>query len=112
VTARLQDEGYNVVASQIALTSFADDVAVVQRDLRVFGGPTLLVGHSYGGAVITQAAQGASNVTGVVYIAALAPDTAESVAALATDLNFHPWPRRLTSSPLTFRTSERTTHRL
>jgi pimeloyl-ACP methyl ester carboxylesterase len=90
VTARLQDEGSNVVASQIALTSFADDVAVVQRDLRVFGGPILLVGHSYGGAVITEAAQGASNVTGVVYIAALAPDTGESVAALATDLNVPP----------------------
>jgi pimeloyl-ACP methyl ester carboxylesterase len=90
VTGRLQDEGYDVVASQIPLTSFADDVAVVQRDLRVFGGPTLLVGHSYGGAVITQAAQGASNVIGVVYIAALAPNTGESVADLATNLNVPP----------------------
>jgi pimeloyl-ACP methyl ester carboxylesterase len=83
VTGRLQAEGYNVVASQIPLTSFADDVAVVQRDLRVFSGPTLLVGHSYGGAVITQA---------VVYIAALAPDTGESVVALSTDLNVPPLP--------------------
>jgi pimeloyl-ACP methyl ester carboxylesterase len=81
VIARLQADGYNVVASQIPLTSFADDVAVVQRDLRVLGGPTLAVGHSYGGQVITQAAQDAPNVVGVVYIAALAPDTGESVAA-------------------------------
>jgi pimeloyl-ACP methyl ester carboxylesterase len=79
VITRLQADGYNVVASQIPLTSFADDVAVVERDLRVLHGPTLLVGHSYGGQVITQAAQDAPNVIGVVYIAALAPDTGESV---------------------------------
>jgi pimeloyl-ACP methyl ester carboxylesterase len=80
VTRRLQADGYRVVASQIPLTSFTDDVATVQRDLRVLHGRTLVVGHSYGGAVITQAAQGASNVTGVVYIAAGAPDTGEAPA--------------------------------
>jgi pimeloyl-ACP methyl ester carboxylesterase len=81
VTRRLQAAGYHVVASQIPLTSFADDVAAVKRDLRVLGGPTLVVGHSYGGAVITQAAQGAPNVVGVVYIAAVAPDTGETASA-------------------------------
>jgi pimeloyl-ACP methyl ester carboxylesterase len=79
VIQRLQTDGYNVVASQIPLTSFADDVAVVQRDLRVLAGPTLVVGHSYGGQVITQATENMPNVVGVVYIAALAPDTGESV---------------------------------
>lgn len=80
VIPRLQSDGYNVVASQIPLTSFADDVAAVQRDLRVLGGPTVVVGHSYGGAVITQAAEDAPNVTSVVYIAATAPDTGEAAA--------------------------------
>jgi pimeloyl-ACP methyl ester carboxylesterase len=79
VIARLQADGYNVVASQIPLTSFGDDVAAVKRDLRVLRGPTLVVGHSYGGAVITQAARG-RNVVGVVYIAAAAPDTGETAA--------------------------------
>lgn len=78
VMERLQGDGYNVVASQIPLTSFADDVAAVQRDLRVLGGPTVVVGHSYGGAVITQAAAGAPNTRAVVYIAATAPDTGEA----------------------------------
>jgi pimeloyl-ACP methyl ester carboxylesterase len=78
VTRRLLHDGYNVVASQIPLTSFADDVAAVQRDLRVLHGPTVVVGHSYGGAVITQAAQGAPNVASLVYVAATAPDTGEA----------------------------------
>lgn len=78
VIRRLVDDGYNVVSSQIPLTSFADDVAAVQRDLRVIGGPTLVVAHSYGGAVITQAAQDAPNVVGLAYIAAVAPDTGEA----------------------------------
>lgn len=77
VLQRLQRDGYNVVASQIPLTSFTDDVAAVERDLRVLGGPTVVVGHSYGGAVVTQAAAGAPNVEAVVYIAATAPDTGE-----------------------------------
>jgi pimeloyl-ACP methyl ester carboxylesterase len=78
VIERLRGDGYNAIASQIPLTSFADDVAAVQRDLRVLAGPTVVVGHSYGGAVITQAAAGASDVKAVVYIAATAPDRGES----------------------------------
>jgi pimeloyl-ACP methyl ester carboxylesterase len=80
VIARLQADGYTVVASQIPLTSFADDVAAVQRDLRVLGGPTLVVAHSYAGAVITQAAEGAPDVTGLVYLAAAVPDTGETAS--------------------------------
>jgi pimeloyl-ACP methyl ester carboxylesterase len=78
VTRSLLDDGYNVVASQIPLTSFGDDVAAVQRDLRVLDGPTLVVGHSSAGAVITQAAQDAPNVTGLVFIAAVAPEAGET----------------------------------
>src|SRR5437660_11802013 len=51
----LQADGYNVVAVQMPLTSLADDAAVVQRALALETGPVLLVGHSYGGAVITEA---------------------------------------------------------
>jgi pimeloyl-ACP methyl ester carboxylesterase len=80
VVHRLVDDGYNVVSSQIPLTSFGDDVAAVQRDLRVLGGPTLIVAHSYGGAVITQAAQDAPNVVGLVYIAAVAPNIGEAAS--------------------------------
>jgi pimeloyl-ACP methyl ester carboxylesterase len=78
VIGRLQHDGYRVVSSQIPLTSLADDVAAVQRDLRTLAGPTLVVAHSYGGVVITQAVENAPNVVGVVYLAAIAPDTGET----------------------------------
>jgi len=77
VIRRLSADGYSVTASQIPLTSFADDVAAVQRDLRTLAGPTVVVAHSYGGAVVTQAAQANPNVVAVVYLAAIAPDTGE-----------------------------------
>lgn len=77
VTSRLQHDGYPVVSSQIPLTSLADDVAAVQRDLRTLSGPTLVVAHSYAGVVITQALEGLPNVVGAVYLAAIAPDTGE-----------------------------------
>jgi pimeloyl-ACP methyl ester carboxylesterase len=80
VASRLLHDGFPVVVSQIPLTSVQDDVAAVQRDLRVLGGPTVVVGHSYGGFVITQAAEGASNVRALVYVAADAPDTGETAA--------------------------------
>jgi pimeloyl-ACP methyl ester carboxylesterase len=77
VIRRLTRDGYHVIASQIPLTSFADDVAAVQRDLRTLDGPTVVVAHSYGGAVITQAVEDQPDVVGVVYLAAIAPDTGE-----------------------------------
>jgi pimeloyl-ACP methyl ester carboxylesterase len=77
VIRRLTHDGYHVIASQIPLTSFADDVAAVQRDLRTLSGPTVVVGHSYGGAVVTQAAERNPQVVAVVYLAAIAPDTGE-----------------------------------
>jgi pimeloyl-ACP methyl ester carboxylesterase len=68
----------------VPLTSFTDDVKAVKRALGAMQGATVVVGHSYGGAVVTQAAAGASNVFGLVYIAAIVPDTGESVHSLLT----------------------------
>lgn len=78
----LQEKGYNVTAVQIPLTSLADDAAVTRRVLAMQNGSTILVGHSYGGAVITEAGANASNVVGLVYISAFAPDSGEVLGEL------------------------------
>jgi pimeloyl-ACP methyl ester carboxylesterase len=78
----LQAAGLNVTAVQNPLTTFADDVASAQRALALQDGPTVLVAHSYGGMVLTQAGV-APNVTAIVYIAARAPDANEDYTALA-----------------------------
>ncbi len=77
----LQQQGFHVVSVQIPLTSFADDVATTKRALALENGPVLLVGHSYGGAVITEAGSD-PKVTGLVYLAALAPEAGESTSSL------------------------------
>jgi pimeloyl-ACP methyl ester carboxylesterase len=74
----LQAKGYNVVAVHEPLTSLADDVAATKRAIDAQPGEVILVGHSYGGAVITDAGNN-SKVVGLVYVAAFAPDTGESV---------------------------------
>jgi pimeloyl-ACP methyl ester carboxylesterase len=75
----LTQRGYRVTIVQNPLTSLADDVASTQRALERQDGPTILVGHSWGGTVITEA--GAHpNVVGLVYVSALAPDAGESTA--------------------------------
>jgi pimeloyl-ACP methyl ester carboxylesterase len=82
VIVRLQAAGYNVTAVQNPLTSLADDVAATRRALALQDGPTVLVGHSWGGMVITEA--GADpKVTALVYVAARAPDAGEDFNALA-----------------------------
>lgn len=79
VIERLFDRGFaTVVASQLPLRGFAEDVAVVTRDLDALTGPTILVGHSYGGAVISQAGSGRDDVTGLVFVAAYAPTAGQS----------------------------------
>ncbi|MFF3221563.1 alpha/beta fold hydrolase [Nocardia suismassiliense] len=79
VIERLLDKGFGtVVASQLPLRGFADDVAAVTRDLDALTGPTILVGHSYGGAVISQAGAGRADVTGLVFVAAYAPTAGQS----------------------------------
>jgi pimeloyl-ACP methyl ester carboxylesterase len=75
----LQNEGHRVIAAQLPLHSVADDVATVKRAIELVGGPTILVGHSYGGFVITNAGYNNQNVTGLVYLAAFAPDEGESL---------------------------------
>jgi pimeloyl-ACP methyl ester carboxylesterase len=74
----LKNAGHRVIAVQLPLHSVSDDVDTVKRAVELVGGPTILVGHSYGGVVITNAAYNNPNVTGLVYIAAFAPDEGQS----------------------------------
>jgi pimeloyl-ACP methyl ester carboxylesterase len=78
----LAAKGLHVVAVQNPLTSFADDVAATKRMIDAQDGPVLLVGHSYGGAIITEAGNN-PKVAGLVYVAAFAPDTGETPGGLA-----------------------------
>lgn len=80
----LKKDGYNVSIVQNPTISLAGDVAATRRILSVQDGPAILVGHSYGGAVITEAGNH-PNVAGLVYITAFAPDKGESVATLIKD---------------------------
>ena len=75
-------KGYNVVAAPNPLRGVSSDAAYVSSILNTIVGPIILVGHSYGGAVITNAANGNQSVNALVYVAAFAPDAGESVAAL------------------------------
>jgi pimeloyl-ACP methyl ester carboxylesterase len=77
----LYQAGHRVMAAQNPLTSLADDVANTRKLAEWMGGPTVLVGHSYGGAVITGAGH-ASNVVGLVYIAGFAPEEGESLNSI------------------------------
>jgi pimeloyl-ACP methyl ester carboxylesterase len=77
----LESTGLHVTAVQLPLTSLADDVAATQRALALIDGPVILVGHSYGGVVITQAGVD-PKVKGLVYISAFAPDLGESALSL------------------------------
>jgi pimeloyl-ACP methyl ester carboxylesterase len=79
----LQARGYNVTAAQIPLTSLGDDIAVTRRLLAAQAEPTVLVGHSYGGAVITGAATTTLQVKALVYITAFGLDEGESLASLS-----------------------------
>ena len=80
----LKNDGYNVTIVQNPTTSLADDVAVTKRALAAQNGPAILVGHSYGGVVVTEAGND-PKVAGLVYIAAFVPDKGESVSSLIKD---------------------------
>src|SRR5436190_18329043 len=80
----LKKDGYTVAIVQNPTISLADDVAVTKRAIATQNGPVVLVGHSYGGAVITEAGND-PKVAGLVYIAAFVPDKGESVSALIKD---------------------------
>ena len=87
----LQRDGYEVIAVQNPLASLAGDVETTKRVIDAQKGPVVLVGHSYGGAVITGAAAGSPNVKALVYLAAFAPEAGEPVGAFGekypVDLN-------------------------
>ncbi|MFZ1428752.1 MAG: alpha/beta hydrolase [Geminicoccaceae bacterium] len=80
----LTREGFKVTMVQEPETSFAEDVAATKRVLDLQDGPTLLVGHSYGGSIITEAGVH-PNVAGLVYVAAHAPDVGEDESALGKE---------------------------
>jgi len=80
----LKGHGYKVSVVQNPTISLEDDVAVTKRTLATLDGPAILVGHSYGGAVITEAGNH-PNVSALVYVAAFAPDKGESVGSLIKD---------------------------
>jgi pimeloyl-ACP methyl ester carboxylesterase len=84
VTERLQQRGYTVIAPANPLRNLAGDSAYLASILASIRGPVVLVGHSYGGMVITNAATTALNVKALVYIAAFGPDIGDSALTLQT----------------------------
>src|ERR687894_2792090 len=82
VIEHLQAEGYSVTAPQFALTRLSDDVARLRGLLARQDGPTVAVGHSYGGQIITALGTEAPNVVRLVYIAGFGLDEGESIGAL------------------------------
>jgi len=83
VVTELTRDGYRVVAAANPLRGASSDAAYVAAVVKSVGAPVVLVGHSYGGTVITQAAEGVANVKGLVYVSAFAPDVGESSFGLA-----------------------------
>jgi pimeloyl-ACP methyl ester carboxylesterase len=83
VIAQLQKRGYKAVAVANPLRSVSNDARLVSDIVGSIAGPVVLVGHSYGGQVISNAAKGNKNVKSIVYVAAFAPDTGEAAADLA-----------------------------
>jgi pimeloyl-ACP methyl ester carboxylesterase len=82
VIERLQSDGYNVIAPQFPESSLAADVARLRQVLHRQDGPTIVVGHSYGGQIVTALGADAPNAVGLVYIAAFALDQGESIGAM------------------------------
>jgi pimeloyl-ACP methyl ester carboxylesterase len=82
LTPLLKAKGFQVTAVGNPLTSFADDVAAVKRAIAAQNGPTVLVGHSYGGVVITEAGND-PKVVSLVYVAAFAPDAGQSIGEIS-----------------------------
>jgi pimeloyl-ACP methyl ester carboxylesterase len=83
VIERLQHQGYSVIAPAVPLRGLAADSAYLASVVNQLDGPVLLVGHSYAGAVITNAATDAAHVVGLVFVAAFAPDTDERLGDVA-----------------------------
>ncbi len=103
----LEAEGYHVVAVQNPLTSLADDVAATKRIIALQDGPVILVGHSWGGAVITQVGDD-PKVAGLVYVAAYAPDVGQSANEASTPFGITAGQKqiRVDSSKFAYMTSD------
>lgn len=99
--SRLQADGYPVVAPANPLRSLSGDAAYIASVLKTIKGPIVLVGHSYGGAVITNAATGNPNVKALVYIDAFVPARGESVLSLAAKYPGSQLPASITEAPYT-----------
>jgi pimeloyl-ACP methyl ester carboxylesterase len=84
----LQNAGHKVIAVQLPLHSLADDIATVKRAIDLVGGQVILVGHSYGGFVITNAAYNNPKVKGLVYLAAFAPKEGRSLSNFVDTAKF------------------------
>jgi pimeloyl-ACP methyl ester carboxylesterase len=82
VIERLQADGFHVTAPQFPLSSLADDVARLRQVLEFQDGPTVVVGHSYGGQIMTALGRDAPNVVGLVYVAAFGLEEGESLGKL------------------------------
>jgi pimeloyl-ACP methyl ester carboxylesterase len=98
----LKNAGHRVIAVQLPLHNSADDIATVKRAIELADGPVLLVGHSHGGFVITNAASNNTNVTGLVYVAAFAPDEGESLGTFVTPAMLPPGILIVDSAGLTY----------
>jgi pimeloyl-ACP methyl ester carboxylesterase len=97
--SRLQADGYPVIAPANPLRSLSGDAAYIASVLKTIEGPIVLVGHSYGGAVITNAATGNPNVKALVYIDAFVPDQGETVLGLAGRFPGSQLPASITEAP-------------
>src|SRR5215469_965409 len=86
----LQKAGHHVIAVELPEHSLADDVATTKRAINLIGGPVTLVGHSYGGMVITNAGSNNPNVKNLVYIAAFAPKEGQSIGEFVNPSMFPP----------------------
>jgi pimeloyl-ACP methyl ester carboxylesterase len=86
VIERLQADGYRITAPQFALTKLADDVARLRHVLTRQDGPTVVVGHSYGGQIMTALGDDAPNAVALVYIAGQGLDEGESIGGLLKDV--------------------------
>lgn len=82
VVTRLQQRGYTVVAPAVALRGIASDSAYLARFIAQIDGPVVLVGHSYGGALISNAATGAANVRALVFVSGFAPEEGEVLSVV------------------------------
>ncbi|MFF7469152.1 alpha/beta fold hydrolase [Streptomyces sp. NPDC008092] len=107
VVQRLQQNGYTVAAPANPLRGIPEDSAYLASFLKSVSGPIVLVGHSYGGEVITQAAVGNDNVKALVYIDAIMPDAGESFTSLSA--KFAPAPLTKALKQVPFRNGDGTT---